>query len=146
MVVANTESSLEGVSVLTELSVSVSMTVSSAKRASVTSAGVADIGITLVVPVVVVVVMDVWVLESVWSPGEIISSVNLRVVVIESLNVTWLEVSMSPNSIVLVVSVFLGWSPTGTLSLVTISVTRGGSTSDAKSSSESFHLILEFKN
>ena len=139
VVVANTETSLEGVTVLTELRVSVSMAISTAKSASVTSAGVADIGVALVIPVVVVIVVSVWVLETIWSPGEVVSTVDFSVMVIKSVDIAWLEVTMSPDSIVLVVTIVLGWSPAGTLTL--ISVTRCSSTDSQNSKSSSFHIL-----
>lgn len=106
MVVANSMWLSESVSVISELSVSVLVSISSAESASVTSASVADVTITLVVPVVDVVVGGGWVGVSVWSPSEIISSIDISVVVLESINITWLVVLVSPD---LVVSVEVGW-------------------------------------
>lgn len=102
MVVANTESGLEVVSVGTELGISVSVTVSTAKGASVTTAGEANVSISLVIPVVGVVLVGVWVLESVWSPGEVIGTIDLSVMVVESLDITWLIMSMTPHLVVVV--------------------------------------------
>ena len=117
MVMSNTKSSVQGMSVLTKLGVSVSMAISSAKSASMSSTCMADVGITLVIPVVVAVVMGVRVVVSIWSPGEVIGPIDLSVMVIESLNVTWLVVSMSPDSVMLVVTIVLSWSKTCTDSL-----------------------------
>ena len=132
MVVSNSESSIEVMTVLSKLCISVSVTVSTAKSASMSSTSMADIGITLVIPVVMVVVVGVWVMVSVWSPGEVICAIDLSEMVIESLNVTWLVVSVTPDSIVLVVTIVLSWSKKSTDSL-------GGSASKAKSNSKSFH-------
>ena len=117
MVMSNTKSSVQAMSVLTKLGVSVSMAISSAKSASMSSTCMADVGITLVIPVVVAVVMGVRVVVSIWSPGEVIGPIDLSVMVIESLNVTWLVVSMSPDSVMLVVTIVLSWSKTCTGSL-----------------------------
>ena len=131
MVVAYTKSSVEIVSMLSILSISVTMAVATAQGASVTTTGMADIGITLVVPVVVLVIVSVWVMISIGSPGEVISAIDLSVMVIESLDVTWLVVTVTPDSIVLVVTKVFGWSEEATL---------GSSASKAKSSREGFHL------
>ena len=117
MVMSNTKSSVQGMSVLTKLGVSVSMAISSAKSASMSSTCMADVGITLVIPVVVAVVMAVRVVVSIWSPGEVICAIDLSEMVIESLNVTWLVVSMSPDSVMLVVTIVLSWSKKSTDSL-----------------------------
>jgi len=104
VVVANTESVLEVVSVVSELGSSVGMSISTAESASVTTAGEANSSISLVIPVVGVILVGVWVLESVWSPGEVIGTINLSVMVIESLNITWLVVTVTPESVVVVLS------------------------------------------
>ena len=117
MVVSNSESSIEVMTVLSKLGISVSVTVSTAKSASMSSTSMADIGITLVIPVVILVMVGVRVMVSVWSPGEVIGPIDLSVMVIESLNVTWLVVSMSPDSVMLVVTRVLSWSKTCTDSL-----------------------------
>ena len=131
MVVAYTKSSVKIVSMLSKLSISVTMAVSTAQGASVTTTGMADIGIALVVPVVVLVIVSVWVMKSIGSPGEVISAIDLSIMVIESLDVTWLVVTVTPDSIVLVVTKVFGWSKEATL---------GSSASKAESSREGFHL------
>ena len=99
MVVTNTEASLEVVSVISLLGCLVLMAISSTKGTSVTTTSVADVSITLVVPVVGCVIMIVWVLEAIWSPGKVISSIDFSEMLIESLNVTWLVVAMTPDTV-----------------------------------------------
>ena len=101
MGVTDTESGLKSVTVVSELSSLVLVAVSTAEGASVTTAGVADVSITLVVPVVDSVRVGVGIGVAIWSPGEVISAVDLSVVTIESLDVTWLVVGVSPSLIVL---------------------------------------------
>ena len=113
MAVANTESGLESVTVVSECSSLVLVSVSTAECASVTTAGVADVGITLVVPVVDGVRVGVGVGVAVWTPGEVISSVDLGVMSVESLDVTWLVVRVTPSLVVLETTIFLGWSISG---------------------------------
>lgn len=113
MGVTDTESGLKSVTVVSELSSLVLMTISTAEGASVTTAGVADVSITLVVPVVDGVRVGVCVGVAIWSPGEVISSVDLGVVSVESLDVTWLVVGVSPSLIVLETTILLGWSVSG---------------------------------
>ena len=108
MVVAYTKSSVKIVSMLSKLSISVTMAVATAQGASVTTTGMADIGITLVVPVVVLIIVSVWVMISIGSPGEVISAIDLSIMVIESFDVTWLVVTVTPDSIVLVVTIVFG--------------------------------------
>ncbi len=76
------------------------MSISTTEGASVTTAGMANISISLVIPVVGVVLVGVWVLETIWSPGEVIGTIDLSVVVVESLDVTWLVVSVAPDLVV----------------------------------------------
>ena len=101
MVVSNTETGLESVTVLTELSVVVEMSVSTAVVASVTTAGVANPSITLVIPVVDVVLVIVWLSVAIGAPGEVVSTVDLGVVSIESLDIAWLVVAVVPHVVVL---------------------------------------------
>lgn len=97
--VTNAESLLEGVSVLSEDGVGVSMAVTTTEVASVTTTGVAGEGVTLVVPVVEGVVGGVWVGIPVWSPCKIISSVDVGVMVLESINIARFEFLVSPCSV-----------------------------------------------
>ena len=131
MSVSNTESHLEVVSVVSECSSLVLVSVSSTESTSVTSASVANVSITLVIPVVDVITVSVCVGEAIWSPSEVISSVDLSVMSVESLNVSWFVVTVTPDSIVLVVTKVFGWSEEATL---------GSSASKAESSREGFHL------
>ena len=110
MVVTNTESVLQVVAVVSPGGTGVSVSVSIAETASVTSTSVANVTVTLVVPVMGSIIVSMWVLMSVWSPSEVISSIDLSEMVIESLDITWLVVTMSPNSIVSLSAVVLGWT------------------------------------
>ena len=116
---------------VSEFSSLVLVSVSSTESTSVTSASVANVSITLVIPVVDVIIVSVSVGEAIWSPSEVISSVDLSVMSVESLNVSWLVVTVTPDSIVLVVTKVFGWSEEATL---------GSSASKAESSREGFHL------
>ena len=116
---------------VSECSSLVLVSVSSTESTSVTSASVANVSITLVIPVVDVITVSVCVGEAIWSPSEVISSVDLSVMSVESLNVSWFVVTVTPDSIVLVVTKVFGWSEEATL---------GSSASKAESSREGFHL------
>jgi len=61
---------------------------------------VALITITLVVPVVVLVVAQMWVGVSVWSPSKIVGTIDVGVVVLKSVNITWFVVTVTPDSVV----------------------------------------------
>lgn len=137
MVVSNTESLLEGVTVVSELGSRVLVSVSSAESTSVTSTSVADVSVTLVVPVMDGVLGGVWVLIPVWSPSEVISSIDVGVMVLESIDITWLVVSMSPHSVVsqVVLCVWnlpsLGVADSGA---VLVGVVAGGGSTDKSNS------------
>lgn len=97
---SNTESSLEGMSVMSPLGVLVEVTVAGAERAAVTTAGVADVSITLVVPVVNSVVWHEWVLVAIWTPGGVVGAVDLSFVAEETADVAWLVMSVTPDGVV----------------------------------------------
>ena len=113
MTVTNSKPCYEAMSMLPESSISVSVSISSAKGASMTTTAMADIGITLVIPVVFIIIVCVWVFVPIWSPGKVIGSIDLSIGVVESLDIAWLIVTMSPKSIVLVATIVLGGSING---------------------------------
>jgi len=109
VVVSNTESLAEVVSVPSEDSVVVSVSVSTTELASVATTGVASETITLVVPVVESIVVGVWVGVAVWSPCDIVGTVDLGVMVLKSVNITGLVFLVGPCSVGLSPLWLLNW-------------------------------------
>jgi len=108
VVVTNTESVPQVVAVVSPGGTGVSVSVSTTESASVTSTSVAHVTVTLVVPVVDGVALSVWVGETIWSPSEIVSTIDLGCVVLESIDITWLVVRVTPGNVVSV-EVLLNW-------------------------------------
>jgi hypothetical protein len=109
MSVANSESSLEPVTMISEGSSLVLVPITTTQGASVTTAGVADVSITLVVPVVQAILVRVWISVAICSPSEVIGSIDLSIMAVESLNITWLIVTVAPDLIVLEPTIVSGW-------------------------------------
>ena len=100
---SDAEGKLKSMSMVAKLCVLVEMAVAAAEVAAVASTGVADVGIPLVVPVVVAVAVCVRVVEPIWTPTEVISSINLSIMVPEATDVTGFVVRVSPDPVVTVV-------------------------------------------